>query len=212
MSEEVVRGKQVTLRFDGTRCIHSRHCVLDRPDVFVPNVEGEWIHPDRATPAEALELAHNCPSGAIQCEAADGSSMERAPTVNTVRIRENGPLAVRAAITLDGRSQGYRLTLCRCGASAHKPYCDGSHTNIGFVATGEPPGADSQALAKRDGPLSIEATANGPLHLVGSVEVITGTGKTINRVTDTSLCRCGQSKNKPYCDGSHRAAGFRSDK
>ena len=40
MSEEIVRGKQVTIRFDARRCIHSRHCVLDRPDVFVPNVKG----------------------------------------------------------------------------------------------------------------------------------------------------------------------------
>jgi CDGSH-type Zn-finger protein/uncharacterized Fe-S cluster protein YjdI len=210
MSEEVVRGKQVTLRFEATRCIHSRHCVLDRPDVFVPNVEGEWIHPDRATAAEALELAHNCPSGAIQCEAADGSAMEHAPRVNTLRVRENGPLAIRAAITLDGEPRGYRLTLCRCGASGNKPYCDGSHNNVGFTATGEPPVVESQALAARDGVLSIEATTNGPLHVVGSVEIVSGTGKTVNRVTDAWLCRCGQSKNKPYCDGSHRSAGFRS--
>jgi hypothetical protein len=50
--------------------------VLDRPDVFVPNVAGAWIYPDRATPAEVLELAHNCPSGAIQCAGADGAAME----------------------------------------------------------------------------------------------------------------------------------------
>jgi CDGSH-type Zn-finger protein/uncharacterized Fe-S cluster protein YjdI len=212
MSEEVVRGKQVTIRFEAKRCIHSRHCVLDRPDVFVPNVEGEWIHPDRATAAEALELAHNCPSGAIQCEASNGSVMEHAPRVNTVRVRENGPLAIRAPITLGGQQQGYRLTLCRCGASANKPYCDNSHLNLGFTAAGEPPAVNSQALAARDGVLAIEATTNGPLHLVGNVEIVTGTGKTINRVTDAWLCRCGQSKNKPYCDGSHRAAGFRSDK
>ena len=35
MSEEIVRGKKVTIRFDARRCIHSRHCVLDRPDVFL---------------------------------------------------------------------------------------------------------------------------------------------------------------------------------
>ena len=49
MSEkiETVAGKQATVHFEARKCIHSRHCVLDRPDVFVPNVEGEWIHPDR---------------------------------------------------------------------------------------------------------------------------------------------------------------------
>lgn len=211
MSEEVVRGPQVTIRFEASRCIHSRYCVLDRPDVFVPNVVGKWIHPERATPAEALELAHNCPSGAIQCEAADGSAMEQAPVVNTVRIRENGPLAVHAPIDIGGQPQGYRLTLCRCGASKNKPYCDGSHAAAGFMASGEVAAAESAPLAQRAGPLTIDPTHNGPLHLSGNLEVVTGTGKTVNRVTDSWLCRCGQSKNKPYCDGSHKAAGFRSD-
>ena len=212
MTEEVVRGKQVTIRFNAGRCIHSRHCVLDRPDVFVPNVAGEWIHPDRATPPEAVEIARQCPSGAIQCEAADGSAMERAPIVNTVRVRENGPLAIHAPITLDNQPQGYRLTLCRCGASANKPFCDGSHAAAGFTATGEPAPVESKALEQRDGPLSITAAVDGPLHLVGNAEIVTGTGKTIKRCTEAWLCRCGQSKNKPYCDGSHKAAGFRSGK
>jgi CDGSH-type Zn-finger protein/uncharacterized Fe-S cluster protein YjdI len=210
MGEEVVRGKEVVVHFEGQRCIHSRHCVLDRPDVFVPNVQGEWIHPDRASPAELLELAHNCPSGAIRCEAADGTALESAPCVNTVKIRENGPLAVRAPILMQGRAEGFRLTLCRCGASTHKPFCDGSHTTVNFVASGEVAAVESKPLMQRDGPLTIESTPDGPLHVTGNLEVVTGTGKTVNRVTDTWLCRCGQSKKKPYCDGSHREVGFRS--
>jgi CDGSH-type Zn-finger protein/uncharacterized Fe-S cluster protein YjdI len=211
MSSETVRGTSVVIRFDGRRCIHSRHCVLDRPDVFVPNVTGEWIHPDRATPAEMLELAHNCPSGAIQCEASDGSAMESAPVVNTVRIRENGPLAFHAPLFLDGTAQGYRLTLCRCGASSHKPYCDGSHNAAGFMATGEASVSESPALAQRGGPLAIEPQTDGPLHVSGNLEVVTGTGKTVNCITECWLCRCGQSKTKPFCDGSHSAVGFRSE-
>ena len=42
MDEEVVRAPGVTIRFNAGRCIHSRNCVLDRPDVFVPNVQGEY--------------------------------------------------------------------------------------------------------------------------------------------------------------------------
>ncbi|HUN25142.1 MAG TPA: CDGSH iron-sulfur domain-containing protein [Steroidobacteraceae bacterium] len=210
MSEENVRGKEVVVHFNGQRCIHSRNCVLDRPDVFVPNVEGEWIHPDRATRAEVVEIAHNCPSGAIRCESADGTALETAPRVNTVKIRENGPLAVRGPIVMEGRAEGFRLTLCRCGASAHKPYCDGSHAAANFAASGELAAADSKPLGQRDGPLVIEPLRDGPLHVKGNLEVVTGTGKTVNRVTETWLCRCGQSKTKPYCDGSHRAAGFRS--
>ncbi len=210
MSEEVVRGKGVVVRFTAQRCIHSRHCVLNRPDVFVPNVQGEWIHPDRASAAEMLELAHNCPSGAIRCEAADGTAMESAPQVNTVRIWENGPLAVRGRIALKGSPSELRITLCRCGASAHKPYCDGSHASANFIASGEVAAVESKPLAQRDGTLAIDPTPNGPLHVSGNLEIVNGTGRTINRVTEAWLCRCGQSKNKPYCDGSHRAAGFRT--
>jgi CDGSH-type Zn-finger protein/uncharacterized Fe-S cluster protein YjdI len=210
MSEEIVRGKEVTIRFDARKCIHARHCVLGRPDVFVPNVQGEWIHPDRASGAEVLELAHNCPSGAIRCEAADGTEIERAPVVNTLRVRENGPLAIHAQLEIDGQPQGMRATLCRCGHSQNKPWCDGSHSAAGFTATGEPQVVESKPLVRRDGPVAVTASKDGPLHVVGSLEVVSGTGKTIKRVTDAWLCRCGHSKNKPWCDGSHKAAGFRS--
>lgn len=210
MSQEIVKSDTVTIVFDGERCIHSRNCVLNRPDVFVPNVVGEWIHPERASATEVLEIAHNCPSGAIQCRNADGSALEKPPLVNLVHIRENGPLAFQAPLRIAGQDQGFRATLCRCGASHNKPYCDGSHTGAGFAATGEPPAVESEPLAQRQGTLSIDPTPNGPLHVSGPLEVVSGTGKTINRVEDTWLCRCGHSQNKPYCDGSHAAAGFDS--
>ncbi len=211
MGIESVRGKQVVIHFDGTRCIHSRHCVLERPDVFVPNVDGEWIHPDRASVAEVAMLAHACPSGAIRYEPLDGSPGESAPMVNTVRVRENGPLAFTAPLQIAGQDAGLRTTLCRCGASARKPYCDGSHAAAGFVASGEADTAPSQSLARRDGTLVVDPKPNGPLHVTGNLEIVTGTGRTINRVAETWLCRCGQSKNKPYCDGTHKRVGFRSD-
>jgi CDGSH-type Zn-finger protein len=49
---------------------------------------------------------------------------------------------------------------------------------------------------------------NGPLQVKGALEVVSGTGRTINKVTETFLCRCGASKNKPYCDGTHKAIAF----
>ena len=57
---------------------------------------------------------------------------------NTLRIRENGPLALEAQIFLRGEALASpRATLCRCGASANKPFCDGSHVAAGFSASGE---------------------------------------------------------------------------
>lgn len=201
---ESIRGSRVTIHFNAERCIHSRNCVLDRPDVFVPNVEGEWIHPDNATPDEVAALAANCPSGAITYVRHDGGGNEAAPRVNTVRARENGPLAFHASLRFEEGGTALRATLCRCGASASKPYCDGSHAKNGFTATGEPATQPSEALATRDGPLTVTPLPDGPLKLTGALEIVSGTGRTCNRVTETFLCRCGASAHKPYCDGSHR--------
>jgi CDGSH-type Zn-finger protein len=132
--------------------------------------------------------------------------------VNTLRVRENGPLAIEAELLVRGEPQAVpRATLCRCGASANKPWCDGSHVAAGFVATGEPATKPAEALAVRNGPVDVVPLKDGPLKVVGNLEVVSGTGRTINKVTQTFLCRCGQSANKPYCDGSHKAAGFVAD-
>jgi CDGSH-type Zn-finger protein/uncharacterized Fe-S cluster protein YjdI len=208
---EKVRGKQVLIQFEASKCIHSRGCVLGRPDVFVPNVEGEWIHPDAATPEEVAALAHGCPSGAIRYQRLDGGPDERPPTVNTIRVRENGPLAMHAPLEIGGSESGLRATLCRCGASRNKPYCDGSHTAAGFLATGEPATETSTPLVARDGVLHVTPTKDGPLLVEGNVELVTGTGRTVNRVTKVALCRCGNSGRKPYCDGTHRRVGFKSE-
>ena len=137
MSEEIVRGPSGTIRFRAQRCIHSRNCVLDRPDVFAPNTPGESIHPERADAGELASLARNCPSGAIRYELPDGGEGEAAPLVNTVRIRENGPLAFHGELVIATQAGERRATLCRCGASANKPFCDASHAAAGFAASGE---------------------------------------------------------------------------
>ncbi len=208
MATETVKGRAVTVEFEGERCIHSRNCVLDHPDVFVPNVEGDWIHPDATSADEVMRVAKNCPSGAIRCQRHDGGAEEAPPLVNTVRVRENGPLAFNAPLTIRGHADGFRATLCRCGASKRKPWCDGRHAQTGFAATGEVAVIASQPLPARDGPLVVEPQRNGPLEVTGNLEIVSGAGRTINRVTRAVLCRCGHSDNKPYCDGSHRRIGF----
>jgi CDGSH-type Zn-finger protein/uncharacterized Fe-S cluster protein YjdI len=208
---EVARGKSMTILFEGKRCIHSRHCVLDAPGVFLANTPGEWIRPDAASVETLVGVAHACPSGAIRYERSDGGPAEEAPPVNSARVRENGPLAFHAAIDLAGKATMFRATLCRCGASQNKPFCDGSHAKAGFAATGEPPTATTEALAKRDGPLRITPRRNGPLAVRGNLELCAGTGRVVSRLTAGALCRCGGSKNKPFCDGTHAKNGFEAD-
>ena len=49
---------------------------------------------------------------------------------------------------------------------------------------------------------------NGSLRVTGTVDFVDSEGKVIETKENFSLCRCGQSKEKPFCDGSHREAGF----
>lgn len=207
---EVIPGAHVDIVYNGARCIHARHCVLGAPGVFRANTPGAWIFPDAATTEELVTVAHMCPSGAIAYRRHDGGAEEAPPPVNLIQLRENGPLGVRAHIVLDGEAIGMRAVLCRCGASKHKPFCDGSHNEAGFRASGEPDTIESKPLPVRDGPLNIDPEIDGPLVLSGSVEICCGTGRTINRVTSARLCRCGGSSNKPFCDDTHRRNRFRS--
>jgi CDGSH-type Zn-finger protein len=144
-------------------------------------------------------------------ERLDGGPGEQAPKVNVLRVLENGPLALHAPALIEGRQIGLRVTLCRCGASKSKPFCDGSHRSVQFTASGEPPTRESSALAQRDGPVNVVPRPNGPLKLEGSLEIVSGTGRTVERCTEAFLCRCGGSARKPYCDGTHKKIGFQSD-
>ena len=128
--------------------------------------------------------------------------------MNVIRVRENGPLALHADLRIDGKTVGYRATLCRCGASRNKKFCDDSHQDAGFQASGEPASVESTALARCDGALEITPKPNGPLKVDGPVELCSGTGRTVTRGEQLFLCRCGGSANKPFCDGSHKRNGF----
>jgi uncharacterized Fe-S cluster protein YjdI len=57
--------------------------------------------------------------------------------------------------------------------------------------------------------LQVKASRHGPLTVRGDVRLVTEDGTEIARDTRVALCRCGQSRRQPLCDGSHRAAGFR---
>jgi CDGSH-type Zn-finger protein/uncharacterized Fe-S cluster protein YjdI len=210
---ETVRGQALDLSFDTRRCIHARFCVTGAPKVFLANVQGPWIFPDAMPVARVVEIAHACPSGAIHYRRTDGGPEEPLPPVNLVSVREAGPYAVRAPIVLQGQAIGNRATLCRCGASRNKPFCDGSHHEAGFAASGEPATgvADkpTDMLAQRDGELHIEPEPDGPLAVRGALEVLSGTGRMVCRVTQARLCRCGGSATKPFCDGTHATIGFR---
>ncbi len=214
-SAEIIAGREAVLVFDSRRCIHSRHCVLGEPQVFIANKPGEWLYPDAATPERLMQVALNCPSGAVSVRGRKDGVEETPPPVNVARIRENGPLAFHADLEISGYPPGdaapFRATLCRCGQSRNKPFCDGSHGAAHFSASGEPETRESAPLALRNGRLRVDPLRNGPLEVSGNLELCAGTGRTVDRLTTVRLCRCGQSANKPFCDGTHAVVEFQAD-
>ena len=60
-------------------------------------------------------------------------------------------------------------------------------------------------------PIVIRCRENGPLIVHGAVRVVDHLGNEFTPPPGkdvVALCRCGQSKNRPFCDGSHRTCGF----
>lgn len=63
---------------------------------------------------------------------------------------------------------------------------------------------------KQSSEVFIEAVQGGPLMVSGSIAIKDKEGKTEHKCGTTAFCRCGQSKNQPYCDGSHEKSDFKN--
>lgn len=205
MRRKSYQGQDITVTFDMSRCIHARNCFLKLPEVFDPS-QRPWVQPDKASAEDIAAMIRTCPSGALAFEKPDAP--EVAPKINRIAVLENGPLAVAGNLDVDGETSDQRVTLCRCGLSKNKPYCDYSHVKGGFEASGEPKAETPAETADQGGRVTILLIPDGPLKVDGNTELTTGTGKKIAKVEKTFLCRCGASQNKPFCDGSHKASGF----
>lgn len=132
---QVYEHEQLTVTFDARRCIHAAECVRHLPDVFAPT-ERPWVRPERSNSDAIVAAVHRCPTGALRV-AINGERVEIADETVTVKVSRNGPLMLRGPIQvvdhtgevlLDDR----RMSLCRCGNSQRKPFCDGSHRTSGF--------------------------------------------------------------------------------
>jgi uncharacterized Fe-S cluster protein YjdI/CDGSH-type Zn-finger protein len=134
------RGDTIEVTFDLDRCIHVGTCLLSQPRVF--NLRRRpWILPNADDPDAVAATVERCPSGALQYRRLDGGAGESHASTSVMPMR-NGPLLVTGEIHVrleDGTEEVLpRATLCRCGESARKPFCDNTHLKIGFRAPGEP--------------------------------------------------------------------------
>jgi CDGSH-type Zn-finger protein len=132
---DTYRGKQITIFDNRAICSHAGYCSDGLKSVFRYSVE-PWIDPDGAALAEVMATIDKCPSGALSY-AVDGAERKERERPPKVVVTDNGPYAVSGGIELmnvqfgDGASREH-YTLCRCGASANKPFCDGSHWRVEF--------------------------------------------------------------------------------
>jgi CDGSH-type Zn-finger protein len=121
--------------------------------------------------------------------------------LNVVQPQVDGPLKVEGEIEI----------LAADGSPANKPFCDGSHKAAVFR---DPSAVSPEYQLKKLEPgmpgasLRITAKTNGPLGCFGEMQVRDASGKIAWAGGQAALCRCGGSKNKPFCDGTHREIRF----
>ncbi len=216
MSEKKVYdfpGETIDVHWDRRLCIHIGECGQSEGELFVAGRD-PWCLPDKTSAAEVAEVCERCPSGALTYTSRSGDA-EQAGQTNKVQVSYNGPLYVSGELAIEGAPDDmpgvrYRAALCRCGQSRSKPFCDNSHLKAGFEDYGAI-GEKGTGFDAPKGVLQITPLKDGPLVLSGGVTLTSGSGRPAWRGDKVALCRCGASNNKPFCDGSHKAAGFRSD-
>jgi uncharacterized Fe-S cluster protein YjdI/CDGSH-type Zn-finger protein len=134
------RGARIEVSFDLDQCIHIGECLRRLPETFALD-RRPWIAPDGADPDDTAAVIERCPSGALQYRRLDGGAQEAGPEPPAVTPIRNGPLLVRGRVEVrhdDGTLEVLpRATLCRCGGSLNKPFCDNTHLTNGFRGPGE---------------------------------------------------------------------------
>ena len=126
---------EIVVEWEPRLCYHSHNCVRSLPQVFDPD-RRPWVKVDAATADEVEAAVARCPSGALQARRVGSERPQREQPLE-LRASANGPLLVSGGVRIvaaDGTVlyEGEKAALCRCGRSANKPFCDGTHKTVGF--------------------------------------------------------------------------------
>ncbi|HKX21408.1 MAG TPA: CDGSH iron-sulfur domain-containing protein [Nitrososphaeraceae archaeon] len=132
-------GKEITIHDNRRICSHAKECVNNLPSVFKLGSK-PWIDSDGSKVQDIINTVRKCPSGALSYSIGDieyrDPKEQRDPIVTVLK---NGPYYITGGIDLIGENIEFgegaskeHYTLCRCGASENKPFCDGTHGIINF--------------------------------------------------------------------------------
>jgi CDGSH-type Zn-finger protein len=132
-------GKEITIHDNRKICSHAKECVNNLPSVFKLGSK-PWIDSDGSKMQDIINTVRKCPSGALSYSI-DGIEY-RDPKEHRdpiLTVLKNGPYYITGGIDLIGENIEFgegaskeHYTLCRCGASENKPFCDGTHRTINF--------------------------------------------------------------------------------
>jgi uncharacterized Fe-S cluster protein YjdI len=127
---------EIVVEWEPSLCYHSQNCVRSLPQVF-DDSRRPWVKVDAATADEVEAAVARCPSGALRTRRIGTPAAAAQQQPPEVCATENGPLLVSGGVRIvDAEGavlyEGEKAALCRCGGSANKPFCDGTHAKNGF--------------------------------------------------------------------------------
>jgi uncharacterized Fe-S cluster protein YjdI len=139
MDKEITKkysNGEVTVVWKPSMCIHSAICFNGLPGVFDPR-KRPWITAEGGTTQEIMAQVNKCPSGALSYYHNSEMTNPAIDIETIVEVSANGPLLVYGNIKIKDAQGNETIknkvtALCRCGQSANKPYCDGTHRKVGF--------------------------------------------------------------------------------
>lgn len=130
----------LTITWEPEKCIHSKLCWQELHAVFKP-LKRPWVNTDGASQEEIINQINKCPSGALgyylKNENIQMSEEIQATEMTEIKVNKNGSMRVSGPVKIimpDGTEtvKEGKFGMCRCGLSANKPFCDGSHKDTGF--------------------------------------------------------------------------------
>ncbi|MCX6321816.1 MAG: (4Fe-4S)-binding protein [Bacteroidia bacterium] len=154
------RNDEITVYWKPSACVHASYCYRELIEVFDPS-RRPWVDMNGSTTAKIIEVVNLCPTealawkwnddeknGSVGSDQLNHIKFRRPELMNTndsvpeehpvsIKVMVDGPIVLKGNFTLayNGNKKEVQesiISICRCRASDHQPFCDGQHRKIGF--------------------------------------------------------------------------------